>query len=93
MACDAELIVNATSLGLDRDDPLPWHPDARFTSHQVAYDLIYHRQTHFLRLAAEQGARAIGGLGMLVHQGARSLELWTGLPAPIEVMMTAARGS
>jgi shikimate dehydrogenase len=56
----------------------------------VAYDLIYGQQTPFLSLAAAGGARAIDGLGMLVHQGARSFELWTGLAAPVEVMAAAA---
>ena len=83
--------MNATSLGLHGDDPLPWHEDVRFRPQQVVYDLIYHRETELLKRAAEHGARAIGGLGMLVHQGARSFELWTGLPAPVEVMMAAAQ--
>jgi shikimate dehydrogenase len=91
-AKDAELVVNATSLGLHERDPLPWHHDVRIQPRQVVYDLIYHRQTAFLTLAADQGARAIGGLGMLVHQGARSFELWTGLQAPVQVMMAAALG-
>lgn len=92
VASDAGLLVNATSLGLQEDDPLPWDPDVPFQPGQVAYDLIYNRSTEFLRLAAAQGAQAIDGLGMLVHQGARAFELWTGLPAPVDVMRAAARG-
>jgi shikimate dehydrogenase len=87
-----DLIVNATNLGLHEGDALPWHPGARFESGQVAYDVVYNRETEFLRLAREQGARAIGGLGMLIHQGARAFELWTGVAAPVEVMRIAARG-
>ena len=90
-AAEAELVVNATSLGLREGDALPWRPDVLFRPGQVAYDLIYNRETEFLNLASQQGAHAIGGLAMLVHQGARSFELWTGVAAPVEIMMAAAR--
>lgn len=92
LAADADLIVNTTSLGLHGDaDPLPWDPAVSFRCDQVVYDLIYNVRTPFLRLAEAAGARAIDGLGMLVHQGARSFELWTGRPAPVEVMYAALR--
>jgi shikimate dehydrogenase len=98
LAADAELIVNTTSLGLHGDaDPLPWAPavvDATtattaFRPDQVVYDLIYNVRTPLLRLAEAAGAQAIDGLGMLVHQGARSFELWTGCAAPVAVMYEA----
>jgi shikimate dehydrogenase len=92
VAHGAGLLINATSLGLHEQDPLPWDPAVRFRHGQVVYDLVYNRETEFLELAAEQGAHAIGGLGMLVHQGARSFEMWTKLPAPVDVMMMAAQG-
>ncbi len=91
LAGDADLVVNATSLGLHPDEPLPWDSDVRFRPSQVVYDLIYNRHTEFLSLARQQGAQAIDGLGMLVHQGARSFEIWTGLPAPVEVMRRAVK--
>ncbi len=47
--------------------------------------------TPLLRAAAERGCRTLGGLSMLVRQGARSLELWTGRPAPFAIMLDAAR--
>ncbi len=79
LAADAELIVNTTSLGLHGDaDPLPWDPAIPFRPDQVVYDLIYNVRTPLLRLAEVAGAQAIDGLGMLVHQGARSAALWTG---------------
>jgi hypothetical protein len=54
---------------------------------QVVYDLVYNPpQTVLLRQAAEAGAQAIGGLGMLVWQGALAFERWTGRPAPVHVM-------
>ncbi len=79
LAADAELIVNTTSLGLHGDpDPLPWDPAIPFQPNQVIYDLVYNVRTPFLRLAEAAGAQTIDGLGMLVHQGARSAALWTG---------------
>lgn len=89
LATEADLIVNATSLGLHEGDALPWHPDATLHAGQVVYDLIYNRPTPLLARAEAAGAAAIGGLGMLVHQGAAAFELWTGLPAPVEVMAQA----
>lgn len=92
LAAGAHLIVNATSLGLHEDDPAPWDLNVPFQSDQVVYDLIYHRPTAFLIRAAAYGASAINGLGMLVHQGAKAFELWTGYPAPIDVMRAAIQG-
>jgi shikimate dehydrogenase len=78
LVSDAELIVNTTSLGLHDGDPLPWDAAALPVGPgHTAYDLIY-RETPFLAHARASGARAIGGLGMLVHQGAQSAALWTG---------------
>jgi shikimate dehydrogenase len=55
----------------------------------IAYDLTY-RNTPFLRAAVTAGVEALDGLAMLVHQGARSFELWMGLDAPVDVMWDAA---
>lgn len=78
LAAGADLIVNATSLGLHPGtDPLPWDAAVSFHPQQMVYDLIY-GATPFLALARASGAQAIGGLGMLVHQGARAAALWTG---------------
>ena len=57
---------------------------------QLAVDLVYEpRRTAWLEAAAAQGARTVGGLGMLVHQAALQLERWTGLEAPVEAMWAA----
>jgi shikimate dehydrogenase len=77
LAEEADLIVNTTSLGLHAGDPLPWDASVAFRPGQVVYDLIYNRPTELLVLARSQGATALDGLGMLVHQGARSAALWT----------------
>jgi shikimate dehydrogenase len=55
-------------------------------------DLVYNPlETPLLRLAKQKGAKTLGGLGMLVYQGAAAFTLWTGREAPIGVMYAAAR--
>jgi shikimate dehydrogenase len=72
-------------------DTTPWPEDLPLRSGQVVYDLVYNpAQTRLLRQAAADGARAIGGLGMLVWQGALAFERWTGQRAPVDVMRAAA---
>ena len=78
LAARADLIVNTTSLGLHEGDPMPWDTSVAFRSGQIVYDLIYNRPTDLLALARSQGATALDGLGMLIHQGARSAARWTG---------------
>ncbi len=85
----ARLVVNATPLGTDGERlPAPFH---RLGPQQVAYDLIYEPpETPFLRSAAEGGAGAHHGVGMLVAQAAASYRRWTGRDAPVGVMSAAA---
>jgi len=86
-----DLVVNATSLGLRSDDPLPFE-EGRFSLDRAhaAYDMIYRpAETAFLKAARSAGCRAANGLGMLLYQGAAAFELWTGRPAPIDVMRVA----
>ncbi len=80
-----DLVVNATSLGLDAADPIPISP-IFFKSGTLFYDLIYHAQTNWLKVAKKSKMHTLNGLGMLVHQGALSFELWTGKKAPLELM-------
>jgi shikimate dehydrogenase len=91
----ADLIVNATSVGMtprSEDSPLP--ANVKLARGVVVYDLVYNPpQTKFLREAEAKGAHVIGGLEMLVYQGARSFELWTGKPAPVAVMMNEAENA
>ena len=87
----ADLIVNTTNLGLHDGDPLPWDASVAFRPDQVIYDLIYNRPTELLALAQSQGATVIDGLGMLIQQGARAFELWTGVAAPVAIMAEAIR--
>jgi shikimate dehydrogenase len=85
-----ELLVNATSVGLEPADPLGQLP---LVEARVVVDLPYGAEpTPVARWAAGRGARVVDGLDVLVRQGARSLERWTGRPAPLEVMRRAAGG-
>ena len=77
---EADLVVNATS---ERDDVL-----VRLGPGQTLVDLPY-PETATARAAREAGANVITGLEVLLAQGAASFELWTGLPAPLEVMRRA----
>lgn len=84
------VIVNATSLGLKADDPTPLQAD-QIPAGAVCYDMIYNPpETRLMRLASERGGQAANGLSMLIHQGARALEIWTGQPAPVSAMSDAA---
>ena len=86
---DADLVVNATPLGMDGFPALPLDP-AVLRSGQVVADLVYQPQrTALLEAAASRGCRTVDGLGMLVHQGAKQFELWTGVEAPRQVMRAA----
>ncbi len=91
----ADLLVNATSVGMHpniEESPLP--SAATIPSDLTVYDLVYNpRETQLLSQARAADARAIDGLGMLVHQGAVAFSLWTGEPAPVEVMRVAADAS
>ena len=86
-----DLVINGTSAGLKPEDPLPFDP-ARFSLKKAAtaYDMIYRpAQTRFLDEAERCGCKIANGLGMLLYQGAKALEIWSGIKAPIEVMRSA----
>lgn len=86
-----DLAVNATSLGLKADDPLPFDAQQLSLGNMGAvYDMIYRpAETPLLRAAAAAGCRVANGLGMLLYQGARALEIWAGQAAPLDVMRQA----
>lgn len=79
-----DIIINTTSLGMHPQvhaSPLPNH---LFAPNQVAVDLVYNPpQTAFLQAATAADAKAINGLGMLIHQGVAALELWSRKPLAI----------
>ena len=86
-----DLILNATSLGLKLQDELPFDPKSlSLNQSRNVYDMVYRpAETPFLKAAAQAGCRVTNGLGMLLYQGARALELWSGQKPPITVMRTA----
>ncbi len=86
-----DLLLNATSLGLQSADPLPLDTTQFPLSRAAAvYDMIYRpAETPLLKAAKAAGCRVSNGLGMLLYQGAKAFELWTGQPAPIETMRRA----
>jgi shikimate dehydrogenase len=90
---DAGILINATSLGWHHGEtPIaPSLLDLLPGSALVA-DLTY-RDTDLLEAAGERGLTTLDGLGMLVHQGARAFERFTGQPAPLDVMWSAARAA
>jgi shikimate dehydrogenase len=89
----ADLLVNATPVGMRPDDPSPIPPEWLHAG-QVVADMVYKPAvTPLLAAATAVGATAVGGLGMLVAQGAVSIEIWNGdsqQPAPRETMRRAA---
>ncbi len=91
-ANDADLVVNCTSLGMTpRAETTPWPADLPFRPAQAVYDLVYNpADTLLLRQARADGAHAIGGLGMLIWQGALAFQHWTGQMPPVDVMRAAA---
>jgi shikimate dehydrogenase len=81
-------VVHATTLGL-KDGALPL-PAAAFRAGQFVIDVVYAPgETALVRTARAAGAEAIDGREMLLLQGAAAFELWTGRPAPLEVMRAA----
>jgi shikimate dehydrogenase len=87
-----DLLVNATSVGMwPAVDASPWPETLPLPAHWMVFDLVYNpAKTRLLARALAAGAEAVGGLGMLVHQGALAFELWTGCSPPIDVMYIAA---
>jgi shikimate dehydrogenase len=89
-----ELIVNTTAVGLAGEDPFAELPlvASAFAAGQIVVDMVYGaKPTALLQAAEEAGASAVDGIEILVQQGALSLEIWTGRPAPLETMRAAAR--
>ena len=90
---EADLVLNATPVGMKADDASPI-PPTWLRSGQVVADMVYGAQpTSLVRAARDAGAVALDGLGMLVCQGAMSIDIWHGevdMRAPRDVMRAAA---
>jgi shikimate dehydrogenase len=86
----ADIIINATTVGMKAGEGRLF--DGRLLhSGQAVFDIIYNRQTELLLDARATGALVIDGVMMLVYQGAKALEIWTGKKAPVAVMEKAVR--
>lgn len=101
-AAGCRLVVNATPVGMGRgaaaevvdlrggSRPVLPVPGDRLGPGQLVVDLVYDPvRTPFLEEAGRRGAAAVNGIGMLIHQAARSFRLWTGEEAPLEVLSAA----
>ncbi len=90
---EIDLIINATSLGLKKGDPMPLNLETfSLGKTRAVYDMIYQpSQTQLLTTAQEAGCKYANGLGMLLYQGAKSLEIWSGQSAPIDTMRSALK--
>jgi len=86
---EADLVIQASPVGMKKDDPSLLPPEA-FCAGQRVFDLIYmYPETAFLRTAKAAGAQIANGLGMLLHQGARAFTIWTGIEPDIKAMRNA----
>jgi shikimate dehydrogenase len=72
-----DLVINATSASLKNE--MPPLPEMVFAKNALAYDMVYGKATPFMKFAAERGAKAVDGLGMLVEQAAESFLIWRGV--------------
>jgi shikimate dehydrogenase len=86
-----DLIVNSTSAGMVPNvEDSPWIEGVPFPSSVVVYDMVYRpAHTRLMATAEAHGGQAVGGVGMLVRQGAAAFKRWTGVDAPIDVMFEA----
>ena len=92
---EIDLLLNATSLGLKPEDGSPLE-EKQFSLKQTraVYDMIYQpAETKLLVAAKAAGCKTANGIGMLVQQGAKAFEIWTGQSAPVAVMRRAVEGS
>lgn len=89
---ECELLVDCTSMGLDpeREAQIPAPiPLEEMAAGGIVSTLVYHRETHLMAEASRLGLQRVDGSGMLLFQGAVAFEIWTGRPAPVEVMRAA----
>lgn len=89
----ADILVNTTSVGMSPHvDDAPLAPADALHAGLFVCDLIYNPlETRLLAAARERGARTLNGVGMLAHQGALALEIWTGQTPPVALMEATIR--
>jgi shikimate dehydrogenase len=84
-----DCVINATSSGLSGE--MPPLPPGIFAPGALAYDMMYGRETPFMKFAREQGAHAVDGLGMLVEQAAEAFYIWRGVRSDTAPVIAALR--
>lgn len=82
---NVDILINATSLGMHKEDPSPIEVES-FSSSTYVYDVVYNENTQLLKRARKKGMRCQNGIDMLVYQAAFAFEIWTGQKAPVEKM-------
>ncbi len=87
---DSEIIINCTSVGFEDAEESPVSSKV-FKYTEIAFDVVYGVETKFTRDAKAAGAIVIDGLEMLLHQGYACFEIWTGQPAPKDMMRSAVK--
>jgi len=91
---NCDLIVHCTTIGM-KDSPQEGQSPLSLEvipKNALVYDVVYNPwPTPLLKLAQRAGANTLGGLPMLVYQGAASFKLWIGREAPVDIMFNKAR--
>jgi len=77
-AAEAQIIVNASSCGMNKGDVLPFCAKSA-NKKAVVYDLIYNKNTPFKAFAKKFNLKYFSGEGMLLRQGAEAFKIWTGI--------------
>jgi shikimate dehydrogenase len=89
LVIDADIVVNASALGMEGNKELPIRGEW-LGPRQLVFEIVYRPiETRLIKQAKQAGAKTLTGLDMLVHQGACSFELWTGKKAPVGKMRQA----
>jgi shikimate dehydrogenase len=87
---NCDIFISTTPVGIEG---FPVQPSEFLSSKVFVYDAVYAKTTFLLEEARRAGSKCSGGLGMLIHQGARSFSLWTKLRPPVDLMREALEGS
>jgi shikimate dehydrogenase len=93
---NCDLVVNCTPVGMKHSATEGKSPlkAELIPKEALIYDVVYNPiETKLILDARARGARTLGGLAMLVYQGAKAFELWTGREAPVDIMFETAKGA
>ena len=83
-----QLLINASFVGMKESD-IPCIDRDMLHKNLSVFDVVYNRETRLIKDAKSLGLRTVGGLGMLLYQGVKAFEFWTGKPAPVKIMKEA----